>query len=239
MLFYQPLNGYCYNSDSIFLFDFIRRYVKKGSLLDVGAGCGIIGLLLANELKIELDMVELQEEMGFFAKKNSEINGIECRVFCEDFLSFKPSKKYDYVVSNPPFYHASTVKSQNAFIGTARHTDSLPFDSMLKKINSLIAPKGEFIFCYESRALAFVLKTLLEYKFGVERLEFLHPKIEKNSTIFFCRAKKGSKSQLTINPPFVVFDDKGYTKKAQDIYDSLRTHTLKCEIDTVKQGIYQ
>ncbi|MDO9208145.1 MAG: methyltransferase, partial [Sulfuricurvum sp.] len=46
MLLYQPDGGYCYNSDSILLYGFIAQFNPKGKLLDVGAGCGIVGLLV-------------------------------------------------------------------------------------------------------------------------------------------------------------------------------------------------
>ena len=61
MLLYQPESGYCYNSDSIFLYDFINSFKPKGKILDVGAGCGIIGLLVARDnKKVALDAVEKQ-----------------------------------------------------------------------------------------------------------------------------------------------------------------------------------
>ena len=44
MLLYQPQEGYCYNSDSIFLYDFISSFNPRGRMLDVGAGCGVVGL---------------------------------------------------------------------------------------------------------------------------------------------------------------------------------------------------
>ena len=61
MLLYQPDEGYCYNSDSIFLYGFISRFEPKGKTLDVGAGCGIVGLLVARDFPaVTLEAVEKQ-----------------------------------------------------------------------------------------------------------------------------------------------------------------------------------
>ena len=54
MVLYQPANGYCYNSDTHFLFNFICENLKKyknikGEFLDIGSGSGILGLLVAKE----------------------------------------------------------------------------------------------------------------------------------------------------------------------------------------------
>lgn len=46
MLLSQLKDGYRYNSDSIFLYDFIKKRGFKGVVLDVGCGCGIVGALL-------------------------------------------------------------------------------------------------------------------------------------------------------------------------------------------------
>ena len=51
MVLYQPESGYCYNSDSLFLYDFVNKLNPKGDMLDVGAGCGIVGLLCARDNK--------------------------------------------------------------------------------------------------------------------------------------------------------------------------------------------
>ena len=60
MLLYQPLNGYCYNSDTHFLFNFICKNLEKyknisGELLDIGSGSGILGLLVAKKFSKPLD----------------------------------------------------------------------------------------------------------------------------------------------------------------------------------------
>ena len=77
MVLYQPESGYCYNSDSLFLYDFINKLNPKGSMLDVGAGCGIVGLLCARDNeKIKLDAIEKQELFLNYAKKNADENSI-------------------------------------------------------------------------------------------------------------------------------------------------------------------
>ena len=45
---YQLENGYRYNSDTLFLYDFIADKIR-GESLAVGCGCGVLGLLVARD----------------------------------------------------------------------------------------------------------------------------------------------------------------------------------------------
>ncbi|MDX9961718.1 MAG: methyltransferase [Aliarcobacter sp.] len=76
------MNGYCYNSDTHFLYNFICENLKKfkntkGELLDIGSGSGILGLLLKKDYeKIFLNQCEIKEMFQFFSLKNSQTNKI-------------------------------------------------------------------------------------------------------------------------------------------------------------------
>ncbi len=64
MTFYQYKDGYRYNSDTVFLYNFISQEKLKGKLLDVGSGCGILGLLLKRDFSdIELYQIDIQEKI--------------------------------------------------------------------------------------------------------------------------------------------------------------------------------
>jgi len=105
MLLYQPQEGYCYNSDSVFLYDFIDSFNPKGKVLDVGAGCGIVGLLVARDNpKVELEAVEKQDAFAEYAATNARVNKIDYKIHHKDFLELDEDIKYDYIISNPPFY---------------------------------------------------------------------------------------------------------------------------------------
>jgi len=105
MLLYQPESGYCYNSDSVFLYDFISSFKPRGKVLDVGAGCGIVGLLVARDNpKVNLEAVEKQEAFVEYATTNARVNKIENKIHKKNFLELDEDEKYDYIISNPPFY---------------------------------------------------------------------------------------------------------------------------------------
>jgi Predicted O-methyltransferase len=134
MLLYQPQSGYCYNSDSIFLYDFISSFSPKGAMLDVGAGCGVVGLLVARDNpKVRLEAVEKQEVFVEYATINARVNKIEYTIHKTDFLELQEDKKYDYIVSNPPFYHEGASKSENEMLFYARYNVHLPLDAFLKR----------------------------------------------------------------------------------------------------------
>ncbi|HIP14280.1 MAG TPA: methyltransferase domain-containing protein [Sulfurimonas autotrophica] len=230
MLFYQPQKGYCFNSDSMFLYDFIASCSPKGRLLDVGCGVGVIGLLLARDFNIDLTMVEKQEIMAELAQRNLEVNKIKAELIKSDFLEFRADKPFEFIVSNPPFYHPDVIQSQNSHINACRYNTHLPIEPFFKKVASLLNPRGHFIFCYDASQLPELLESLNRSELRAEELRMVHPKIDRPAKLVMIHARKNSKARLKILPPFIVFKGENYSIEAEDIFKRARTHTIKCQI---------
>ncbi|HUH42489.1 MAG: methyltransferase [Sulfurimonas sp.] len=231
MLLYQPSSGYCYNSDSIFLYDFISSLKPKGRVLDVGAGCGVVGLLVAKDNeRVELEAVEKQELFVEYATNNARVNKIPYKIYKNDFLELDEELKYDYVISNPPFYHDGVTKSENEMLFNARYNSNLPLDEFFKKVSKILKPNSHFIFCYDASQFGLICEELKKVKLRAVDVQFIHPKIDRVASLVMIHARNGSKSLMKIWPPFISFDGDEFSQKAQDIYKKASTQSIKCQI---------
>lgn len=238
MVLYQPINGYCYNSDTHFLYNFIYENLKKyknikGELLDIGSGSGILGLLVAKEFsKLNLNQCEIQKMFQFFSTKNAQINNIDSILYKGSFDSILFDKKFDLCVSNPPFYHGNVIKSENQSLKIARYNDSLPLEQFIKKVSSVLTSEGKFFFCYDVKQINEILILLNKYKFNLEALQFVHPKLSKDATLILVYAKKNSKSLTKIFNPLIVFENNNdFTQEVQNIYEKSSTYSIKVNIE--------
>jgi tRNA1Val (adenine37-N6)-methyltransferase len=237
LVLYQPNNGYCYNSDTHFLYNFIVKNFEKyknihGDFLDIGSGSGVLGLLIARDYqKLDLHQCEIQKTFQFLSEKNSQINNISSTLYKNDFLEQHFNKTFDYIVSNPPFYHGNVIKSENENIKTARYNDSMPLDKFISKISSIIKPKGHLFFCYDVKQLSTIIILLEKHKLNLESLQFLHPNKNKEATLVMIAARKNSKSLLKILPPIIMFNEDGsFTLNTNKVYERCATHSIKCDI---------
>lgn len=101
---YSQPDFYRLNSDSLDLVNWVARMdLKVESLLDLGSGCGVIGLEyhLRNPVK-ELTLVEPQE--GFLPHLNKNIEGSPGKVIQSLFSEFYSLKRFDLILCNPPYY---------------------------------------------------------------------------------------------------------------------------------------
>lgn len=226
MTLYQPKNGYCYNSDTMFLYDFITKFNIKGNVLEVGGGCGVLGLLVKRDYpKINLTVIEKQSVMSEFIEKNKIENNLKVEVINSDFLEYSFNKKFDFVISNPPFYQG-TLKSENEIIKTARYEESLPMDKFFNKVNSVLSERGEFIFCYDAKRIDdIILKMPKPLK--ITDMRFMHPRLNKKATLILIRAKRHAKSMITVHPPLIGFEGENYSKEAAEIYKKAATKSVK------------
>jgi len=115
-------------------------------ILDVGAGTGLLSLMMAQRYPDALiDAVEIDHEACRQANENVEesVWSSRIRVTCADFTDYVEdcAYRYDLVISNPPYFTAS-LKPQDKKRDVARHNDSLPHRLLLAGSAKLLTPAG-------------------------------------------------------------------------------------------------
>lgn len=231
MIILQPNLGYRYNTDTMMLYDFVYQGGLKGDVLEVGCGCGVLGLMLKRDFsKISLDMLDVQEININLARQNSQNNAIFANFILDDFTNFKSQKRYDFVISNPPFYRNNIKKSENLHMQISRYSEFLPLESLIKSANSILKPSGSLIFCYEAGRVGEIFNLLQKYKLNPTRIKFIHPKPCKEANLLLIEAKKSSKSMAKILPATTIYDGENYSKEAGEIFARADTISKSVEI---------
>lgn len=237
MILYQPQNGYCYNSDTHFLFSFITKNLKnfkniQGKLLDIGSGSGILGLLMARDYcKLELTQIEIQESFAFLSVQNAKINNIKSTMLNIDFCTMNTDVKYDIIISNPPFYPSSVVQSTNENKKIARYNDNMPLKDFLSKVNDILDENGKFFFCYDVQLLNDIMIYSSKLKLNIISIEFLYPNENKEASLVMIMIRKNSKTLMKVMKPIIMFKNNGeYTNNTNDVYKLCDTHSIKCVV---------
>ncbi|WP_024954597.1 tRNA1(Val) (adenine(37)-N6)-methyltransferase [Sulfurospirillum arcachonense] len=222
---FQYKEGYRYNSDSLLLYDFIIKLKPNGSVLDVGSGSGILGLLIKRDFPhIELSQIDVQDTHVSLTSKSAQHNSLDTEVFLGDIRTHAFDKKFDMIISNPPFYHTGTQKSENESLKISRHSDALPFEELVKAVSSNLKPRGAFVFCYDAKQIDTLMAILFQSKFKVNDLRFVHTKETNDASLVLIHAKKSSKSLCKILPPLYMG-----SKEVKSIYDKSKTKSILWE----------
>lgn len=114
------------------------------NILDIGTGSGLVALMLAQRFplaqitSLEIDLQACQQAKENF-KQSSWAERIEA--LCTDFKNFKPSGRFDLIVSNPPFHSEDTVPP-SADRALARSASSFHLDLFFKKCKQWLVPHG-------------------------------------------------------------------------------------------------
>lgn len=115
-------------------------------VLDLGTGTGLLPLMLAQKNGFfQIDAIEIDEGAAGQAGENVNASKWKERihVIAEDARTFPFGKKYDIIISNPPFYE-NELKSANHQKNIAHHGQELSFSELLNLIPHLLKPGGEF-----------------------------------------------------------------------------------------------
>ncbi|MCD8431419.1 methyltransferase [Tenacibaculum finnmarkense genomovar ulcerans] len=121
------------------------------TILDIGSGTGVIGLMLAQRSDaMTVDAVEIDADAYEQTVANFEQSPWGDRLFCYNtsFADFaqeiaEEQEFYDVIVSNPPFY-TDTFETQNEARNKARFTSSLSFEELLKGVAQILSKRGVF-----------------------------------------------------------------------------------------------
>jgi tRNA1Val (adenine37-N6)-methyltransferase len=224
---YQSKSGYRFSADAVLLSSFVNTQRLK-KIADLGAGSGIIGLLLAKKYpSAHITLIELQESLVRIAEKNSALNGLADRVsvvhqdikklkFGEDVLH-----SYDLVVSNPPFRKTKTgLVSPSDERAMARHEIHLPVNSLAKAAFSMLKHHGRFCFIHLPERLAEIMSAMRQSNLEPKRVRFVHSNSQTEAKMVMIEAVKEGKTGLLVEPPLFMYNQDGqYTEEMLAIYN--------------------
>mgnify|MGYP000265313344 CR=1 FL=1 len=120
--------------------------IKESNVLDIGTGTGLISIMLAQRNpSVIIDAVELELDAFKEALTNTKncVWSNRINVYNNAIQKFESQKKYDTIISNPPFFIDST-KAPKSDRNSARHTDELSFNDLITNVTQLLNPEGIF-----------------------------------------------------------------------------------------------
>ena len=186
--------------DAILLSEFMKKYFsRKGknlkgekSFLEIGAGQGIISLLLS-ELDIisKIFAVEIQEEVFAALKKNIEINDLNGKIIPINKNIKNVNGEYDFIFSNPPYKKTSSGKMpENEMERISKYEILLTLEELILEIRRLLKNYGEFFVVVPNSRLNDVFRCIYE-----NRLNVLSVKVNKykKMDLVVVHGKKGGK----------------------------------------------
>ncbi len=137
-------------TDGVLLGAWANLDFYPSSILDIGAGTGLIALMMAQRSNAEtIDAIELNDAAYEQTVENFENSDWADRLFCyhaslQEFTD-EIEDKYDFIISNPPFY-TSTYKELSEERAMARHSESLTYSDLLESTSKLLSEKGNCAF---------------------------------------------------------------------------------------------
>lgn len=139
------------------------------SALDIGAGTGILAIMLVSRSEIlDIHAVDIESSAVKQTIENAELTPWKNRIAAEqaDIRQWTSKQKFDTIISNPPFYKEQTVPTDKARL-MARNTLSLSYNDLVKAVVKHLSPNGIF---------SVILPTSAELDFRGISVEYgLHP----------------------------------------------------------------
>lgn len=187
------------STDSMILSYFVHL-PKNASVLDLGSGCGTLGLLLCSkDPNCHVTGVELEEKAHLQALENIHRNDLTSRMesICADLRSvserFSPGC-FSCCVSNPPYFSGGAA-SRN--LPLARQEGCCTPDDLFSCGAALLKFGGDFFLVHKPERLAELIATAAKYKLEAKRLCLVRHKEGSPVNLILLQLRKGAKPGLT------------------------------------------
>jgi tRNA1Val (adenine37-N6)-methyltransferase len=150
------------------------------NVLDIGAGTGLLSLMYAQKnFLANIDAMEIDEDAYAQANENVAASPFAERinVIHEDVKRFTFSKKYDCIISNPPFYEKE-IRPDNEKKNIAHHHSGLLFEELLGIIKGILSSSGIFYLLLPFKRSEEIKKIILRQDLFVAKIVFLKQSIK-------------------------------------------------------------
>jgi len=228
---YQYTSGYRFSLDAVLVSHFSTPK-SNDLILDLGSGCGVIGLILSyrhTAKQIKITGLEKQNDLVEITRKNITLNRYS-QTFdvvhgdVNDIRNIFQPESFSRVITNPPFYLKNSGRqSANREAKTARHQDDTTLSSFINGAAYALRNKGRFVLIYPANCLSELLNELKVNRIEPKRVQFIYsyPESSTPAKLVLIEGIKNGGRGVIIEAPLYIYHRKGgaYSKEMVRMYE--------------------
>ena len=203
----QSKRGYRFSIDAVLLSQFVT--VKPGdTVVDLGTGCGIIGLILLLTRTVGSVLgLEVQPYLAELAVRNAVLNGFQNRmtVLVGDIRHppLAPGKT-DLVVCNPPYRKSISGRiNPDSEKAIARHEIMVSLGEIIRTASEILRPKGRLAMIYPAIRLVDSLSEMRSIGLEPKRMRVIYPQMDADAKLVLIEASLKGRGGLKFLPPLM------------------------------------
>lgn len=215
-----PAGVFPLSTDSMVLGAFVKL-PKNARVLDLGSGCGTLGLLLcAGDETCTVTGLEITETAHAAAAENIRRNGLDGRMnsICADLRSLPgeiPAGSFTTCVSNPPYFSGGPASLATPL---ARREDCCSPEDLFRAASRALQYGGDFFLVHKPEKLAQLIACGAAAGLEAKRLRLVRHREGGPITTILLSFRKGGKPGLIMDE-LCLFNSKGDpTESYRDIY---------------------
>ncbi|GAA0467340.1 tRNA1(Val) (adenine(37)-N6)-methyltransferase [Alkalibacillus silvisoli] len=220
----QSPTVFAFSVDAVLLADFTYLPIKRGRVLDLCTGNGVIPLFISKRSQAKMTGVEIQERLYDMAIRNVQLNQLEEQINLihgdlKD-VTKQFNQSFDVVTCNPPYFKTKTPekRNQNEHLTIARHEVYCDLNDVLKACSRSVKSGGKVSIVHRPNRLSEMIVIAQQYRLEVKRLKFVYPKRNKEANIVLVELAKDGQPDLKVEPPLYIHEENGdYTKEMTKI----------------------
>lgn len=219
----QDTDGFKFSLDSVLLSNFVTLNKSIKRIMDIGAGNGIISILLSKRCNASIDGVEIQKESYLNFVDSVKMNGLDDRICCynndiRELYKSIESDTYDVIVSNPPYFNGLN-QSKNDTKKIARHSVSLDYKDVIVIARKLLKNNGLIGIVHRPDELMNIIFCMRKNNIEPKKIRFVYPYKGKNANILLIEGSKNGKPGLKVMDPLYVYEDGKYSIEVKKYFE--------------------
>ena len=213
---YQDTDCFSFSLDSVMLANFATIRLRDKLICDLGCGNGVIPLILSLRTNKNIVGVELQKKLSDMAVKSVNLNNLSeqikiININMKDFVNSEYFESFDIITCNPPYFK---VNDKNYFNDSyekmiARHEIEINLSELLLVVNKLLKNNGNFAIVHRPERLREILFEFKKNHIEPKRIQFVHEKLSKGSTLVLIEGQKNGNDGLKIENPIIMYNEDG------------------------------
>lgn len=158
-----------------------KRLIHPNKILDIGSGTGLLSLMVIQKFAGMIDAIEINENSFSQTRENFMQSPWDKRLkaFHGDIIVWNSSEKYDFIISNPPFFEHDLLSPSHDRSQT-KHSATLTLEGLFESIKNRLTPHGHFALLLPFHRVQYVKKLAGEKQFYLQE-ELLIKQTQRHS----------------------------------------------------------